>query len=41
MINKFFARRFLALQPYQAGWNYKTETIDGEATDEEIENIGI
>lgn len=27
------------LQPYQAGWHYKTETIDGEATDEEIENI--
>jgi hypothetical protein len=25
------------LQPYQAGWNYKTETIDGEATDEENE----
>lgn len=29
------------LQPYQAGWNYRTETIDGEATDEEIENIRI
>ena len=24
---------------YQAGWNYYTETIDGEATDEEIENL--
>jgi len=22
---------------YQAGWKYHTETIDGEATDEEIE----
>lgn len=24
---------------YQAGWRYCTETIDGQATDEEIENL--
>ena len=24
---------------YQAGWKYRTETIDGEATNEEVERI--
>lgn len=24
---------------YQAGWRYRTETIDGEATNEEVERI--
>lgn len=24
---------------YQEGWKYRTETIDGEATDEEIEEL--
>lgn len=24
---------------YQAGWKYQTETIDGEATDEEVEEL--
>lgn len=24
---------------YQAGWKYYTETIDGEATDEEVEDL--
>lgn len=24
---------------YQAGWKYRTETIDGEATEEEVENL--
>lgn len=27
------------LTPYQAGWNYKTETIDGECSEDEIEEI--
>ena len=26
---------------YQAGWKYQTETIDGEATDEEVEEFAI
>ncbi len=25
------------IKPYQRGWNYKTETIDGEMTEEEWE----
>ena len=25
------------IEPYQRGWNYKTETIDGEMTEEEWE----
>lgn len=25
------------IEPYQSGWNYKTETIDGEMTQEEWE----
>ena len=24
---------------YQTGWKYRTETIDGEATEEEIEDL--
>lgn len=24
---------------YQSGWKYRTETIDGEATEEEVENL--
>lgn len=24
---------------YQAGWKYRTETIDGEAAEEEIEDL--
>lgn len=24
---------------YQVGWKYRTETIDGEATEEEVENL--
>ena len=24
---------------YQAGWKYRTETIDGEATEEEVEDL--
>lgn len=27
------------LRGYQAGWKYRTETIEGEATDEEIEEL--
>lgn len=27
------------MTPYLSGWKYKTETIDGEATEEEIEEL--
>ena len=32
-------RKKFKMYGYQAGWNYYTETIDGQATEDEIEEL--